>query len=52
MMKTYLEGDPDNSEAIEFLCLAEGGEVAHYGVLNAMTKGVKNKKLATKVKQF
>ena len=50
MMKTYLGEDPDSSEAIEFLCLAEGGEVTHYEVLNAMTKGVKNKKLATKVK--
>jgi len=27
MMKTYLGEDPDSSEAIEFLCLAEGGEV-------------------------
>ena len=50
MMKTYLGEDPDSSEAIEFLCLAEGGEVTHYEVLNALTKGVKNKKLATKVK--
>ena len=49
-MKTYLEEDPDSSEAIEFLCLAEGGEVTHFEVLSAMTKGVKNKKLATKVK--
>ncbi len=29
MMKTYLGEDPDSSEAIEFLCLAEGGEVTH-----------------------
>jgi hypothetical protein len=50
MMKTYLGEDPDSSEAIEFLCLAEGGEVTHYEVLSAMTKAVKNKKLATKVK--
>ena len=50
MIKTYLGEDPDSSEAIEFLCLAEGGEVTHYEVLSAMTKGVKNKKLATKVK--
>ena len=49
MMKTYLGDDPDSSEATEFLCLAEG-EVTHYEVLSAMTKGVKNKKLATKVK--
>jgi rubrerythrin len=50
MMKIYLGEDPDRSEAIEFLCLAEGGEVAHYEVLSAMTKGVKNKKLGSKVK--
>jgi hypothetical protein len=50
MMKIYLGDDPDSSEAIEFLCLAEGGEVTHFEVLSAMTKGVKNKKLTTKVK--
>ena len=50
IMKTYLGEDPDYSEAIEFLCLAEGGEVTHYEVLNAMTKGIKNKKFGTKVK--
>jgi rubrerythrin len=52
MMKTYLGEDPDSSEAIEFLCLAEGGEVTHYEVLSAMTKGIKNRKLATKVKSI
>jgi hypothetical protein len=52
IMKTYLGQDPDSSEAIEFLCLAEGGEVTHYEVLNAMTKGVKNRKLASKVKSI
>jgi hypothetical protein len=29
MMNTYLGEDPDSSEAIEFLCLAEGVEVTH-----------------------
>jgi ferritin-like protein len=52
IMKAYLGEDPDSSEAIEFLCLAEGGEVTHYEVLNAMTKGVKNRKLAPKVKSI
>jgi hypothetical protein len=52
MMKTYLGEDPDSSEAIEFLCLAEGGEVTHYEVLDAMTKRVKNRKLASKVKSI
>jgi rubrerythrin len=50
IMKTYLGEDPDSSEAIEFLCLAEGGEITHYEVLNVMTKGVKNKKFRSKVK--
>ena len=50
MMKTYLGEDPDSSEAIEFLCIAEGGEVTHYEVLSTLTKGVKNKKFGTKVK--
>jgi polyhydroxyalkanoate synthesis regulator phasin len=52
IMKTYLGEDPDSSEAIEFLCLAEGGEVTHYEVLNAMTKGAKNRKFASKVKSI
>jgi ferritin-like metal-binding protein YciE len=50
IMKIYLGKDPDSFEAIEFLCLAEGGEVTHYEVLSALTKGVKNKKFETKVK--
>ena len=32
MMQTYLGQDPDSSEAIEFLCIAEGGEVTDYEV--------------------
>jgi rubrerythrin len=52
IMKTYLGEDPDSSEAIEFLCLAEGGEVTHYEVLNAMTRAVKNRKFASKVKSI
>jgi hypothetical protein len=54
MMQTYLGLDPDSSEAIEFLCLAEGGEVTHYEVLAAMSRKlngkIKNtKKLSTAV---
>ena len=49
MMKTYLGDEPDSSEAIEFLCLAEGAEVTHYEVLNAMAKIVKDRKFSTKV---
>ncbi|MGB8937752.1 MAG: hypothetical protein WCC17_21895, partial [Candidatus Nitrosopolaris sp.] len=43
MMEIYFGDNPDSQEAIEFLCLAEGGEVTHYEVLNAMTRGIKNK---------
>jgi hypothetical protein len=50
MMKIYLGESPDSSEAIEFLCLAEGGEVTHYEVLSAMTKLVKDRKFSAKVK--
>lgn len=50
MMKTYLGKDPDSSEAIEFLCLAEGGEVTHYEILSVMaTKKVKNKQFSNTV---
>ena len=47
MMKTYLGKDPDSSEAMEFLCLAEGGEVTHYEVLSSISKNFDNKKLST-----
>ena len=38
IMETYLGEKPDTSEALEFLCLAEGGEVAHYEVLSAICR--------------
>jgi ferritin-like metal-binding protein YciE len=47
IMETYLGEDPDTQEALEFLCLAEGGEVAHYEVLASIAKDVKNKKFGT-----
>ena len=50
MMETYLGDEPDNQEALEFLCLAEGGEVTHYEVLSSVAKDVKNKKFGTKVR--
>ena len=49
MMQTYLGEDPDSSEALDFLCLAESGEVSHYEVLSAMTQGIKDSQFATKV---
>ncbi len=52
IMETYLGEDPDTQEALEFLCLAEGGEVTHYEVLAAVAKDVKNKKFGTKVRSI
>lgn len=49
MMQIYLGEDPDSSEAIEFLCIAEGGEVTHYEILSAIAKDIKNKELSNKV---
>jgi len=49
MMKTYLGEDPDSSEAIEFLAIAEGAEVIHYEVLNAICKNFKVKDLSNTV---
>ena len=52
MMSTYLGNDADTSEALEFLCIAEGGEVAHYEVLDAMVKDVKDSEFRNKVKSI
>jgi ferritin-like metal-binding protein YciE len=52
MMETYLGEDPDTQEALEFLCLAEGGEVTHYEVLSSIAKDVKNKKFGTIVRDI
>src|SRR3712207_2098325 len=38
MMQTYLGEDPDTLDALEFLCLAEGGEVTHYEVLSEIDR--------------
>jgi len=52
MMEIYLGDEPNNQEALEFLCLAEGGEVTHYEVLDSVSKDVKNKKFGTKVRSI
>jgi len=52
IMETYLGDEPDNQEALEFLCLAEGGEVTHYEVISSIAKDVKNKKFGTKVRSI
>ena len=52
IMKTYLGEEPDTSEALEFLCLAEGGEVSHYEVLSTICENFDNKKALTTVKSI
>jgi ferritin-like metal-binding protein YciE len=52
IMQTYLGEDPDTLDAIEFLCLAEGGEVTHYEVLNEIAKKLKEKRFATEVRSI
>jgi ferritin-like metal-binding protein YciE len=52
IMETYLGEEPDTQEALEFLCLAEGGEVTHYEVLNSVSKQVKNNKFGTRVRSI
>ena len=52
MMQTYLGEDPDTLDALEFLCLAEGGEVTHYEVLSEVAKELKEKKFATEVRSI
>ena len=50
IMEIYLGEEPDTQEALEFLCLAEGGEVTHYEVLSSVAKELKNKKFGTRVR--
>ncbi|HZA07004.1 MAG TPA: hypothetical protein VE619_04795 [Nitrososphaeraceae archaeon] len=50
MMKIYVGDQADSSEAVEFLCFAEGGEVTHYEILNAMAKKVKDRKFSTRIR--
>jgi hypothetical protein len=52
IMKVYLGEKPDTSEALEFLCLAEGGEVTHYEVLRAICSNFDNKKARSSVKSI
>ena len=52
IMQTYLGEDPDTLDALEFLCLAEGGEVTHYEVLDELAKEVKDEKFASEVKSI
>jgi hypothetical protein len=49
MMQTYLGEDPDTLDALEFLCLAEAGEVTHHEVLDELAKEVNDQKFASEV---
>lgn len=51
-MQTYLGEDPGTLDALEFLCLAEGGEVTHYEVLSEVAKELKEKKFATEIRSI
>ena len=52
MMHIYLGEDPDSSEALDFLSLAEGGEVIHYEALNTMAQGIKNTQVTDTVQSI
>jgi hypothetical protein len=53
MVQIYLGEDPDTSEALDFLGLAEGGEDIHYKGLNAMTqKGLKDPQAAATIQSI
>jgi hypothetical protein len=52
IMKTYLGEEPDTSEALEFLCLAEGGEIADYEVLQVICGNFDNSKVLSTVKSI
>jgi rubrerythrin len=44
--------DPDTQEALEFLCLAEGGEVTHYEVLSSLSSKIKDRKFKSLVRDI
>ncbi|HEY3525514.1 MAG TPA: hypothetical protein VGK47_04910 [Nitrososphaeraceae archaeon] len=52
MMHIYLGEDPDSSEALDFLSLAEGGEVIHFEALNTMAQGIKNTQVTDTVQSI
>jgi ferritin-like metal-binding protein YciE len=52
MMHIYLGEDPDTSEAIDFLGLAEGGEVLHYEALNTMAQSLGNTQASDTIKSI
>jgi ferritin-like metal-binding protein YciE len=52
MMHIYLGEDPDPSEAVDFLGLAEGGEVLHYEALNTMAQSLGNTQYSDTVKSI
>jgi rubrerythrin len=52
MMKTYLGNDPETIDALEFLCMAEAGEITHYEVLGTLSAPLKDRKLGAAIKSI
>ncbi len=50
MLKTYLDRDSDILDGMEFLTMAEAGEVGHWGVLEQMNKAARHAGLRELVK--
>lgn len=42
MLKTYLDRDSDILDGMEFMTMAEAGEVGHWSVLEQMNKAAKH----------
>jgi hypothetical protein len=45
MMETYLAGDADGLEGLEFLIMAEAGELGHVEIVNKMNEKAKDKQI-------
>jgi len=52
MMHAYLGEEYDLQEALEFLCLAKGGEVIYYEILNSLASKAKERKFGTEVRRI
>lgn len=50
MMSTYLDGDADGLDGLEFLTLAEAGELGHVRVLESLNKKARNAQVREFVK--
>lgn len=50
MMKTYLSGDVDGLDGLEFLIMAEAGELGHVDIVQTMNKRAKNAEVRELIK--